>query len=117
MNIKVSLVDVRMFARHGVFEQEQTVGNEFRLDVDVIYPIEGPVDDEGLDGMISYADLYELAVEEMGHPRKLLETVAASIADRAKLRWPFAGAVRVRIEKTNPPISGLDGSAAVEVNA
>ena len=44
---------------------------------------------------------------QMKKTSKLIETVAQSIADEIKKRFPFADKVKVSIKKMNPPIKGI----------
>ncbi len=111
-SITVSLRNCRFFARHGVIEQERQSGNEFEVSISVRYEVSGPNDDE-IENTISYADLYEIAKEEMEHPRRLLETVVRAIADRISKEWSRAKDITVELIKITPPIPGITGSAAV----
>lgn len=111
----VRLEDLRFHSRHGVFEQERTVGNEFRVDLCVSFPSPQNVDDDSLNDMISYVDLFDIVAEEMRTPRKLLETVASSIADRIREKWSFVESGNVKITKINPPIPRMVGMASVEL--
>ena len=111
----IRLRDCRFFAYHGVFDTERRAGNEFVLNLEVSYtPAADAAESDSLDSTISYAELYEIAKEEMAKPRQLLETVAATIARRIAASLPIAERIKVRIAKTTPPISGITGDAEVE---
>ena len=116
MNFEISLNDIRFHARHGVFQQENAVGNEFSVDVSLTIPYNPGVEDDDLDATISYADVYEIIAEEMKRPRKLLEAVAASIAKRFTAKWPEIEKGHITICKSTPPIAGITGNAAVTLN-
>lgn len=109
----ISLRDVHIYARHGVFSQEQTVGNEFILNLTVKYRYPLPEVADELSDTISYADLYEIALQEMQKPSKLLEHVAWRIATDIRRRYPFVISSSISIEKTAPPIPGICGSSSV----
>lgn len=113
MEFEVRLDDVRLFGRHGVFEHETRDGNEFVVNLLVRYESASPPADDSLEGTISYVRLFEITKEEMGNPRRLLETVAASIVRRIKEEFPFALSAECRIAKTVPPIRGFIGEASV----
>lgn len=110
--LRVSLVGVRFYGRHGLFPQEELAGNDFSLDLDADYHPETYND---IDRLISYADLYALAMEEALRPRSLLEEVADAVATRALDRWPQICRIRVALTKQRPPIAGCDGCARVEL--
>lgn len=109
----ISLRDVTMFARIGVFEQERTVGNEFTLNVSVTLDAAG-FEEENLGGSVSYADIYDVAKEIMARPHLLLETVALEIARALQDRFPAITQGCIEIVKKRPPIKGFDGQAGVE---
>ena len=75
-----------------------------------IYPGAGASD--ALDDTISYTHLYRAVKGVMEGPsRYLLEAVAQDIADAILVAFPVS-AVRVRVQKTRPPIrdARLDGA-------
>lgn len=110
---EISLTNLRFYAKHGVWEQENKIGNEFIVTVRIRIPADKMITDDNLDLTISYADLYEIVKEEMEKPRKLLETVAASIAERITSRWSTILSGSVTICKSTPPIAHISGSAEV----
>jgi dihydroneopterin aldolase len=122
--LRVALQDVRFFAYHGFYPEEQVVGNEFFVDVSVWFPYsestsdegEGESKDEDLDRSVNYEILYRVVKEEMEVPRKLLETAAYDIFERLQLNFSNLVRIEVRIRKTNPPFGGDSATALVEVN-
>lgn len=116
MEFEISLNNLRFYANHGVLEEETKLGNEFIVDLSVkLLCIEYPFPDE-LRSTVSYADLYEIVVEEMKQPRKLLENVAYSIVSRIREKYKQVNGGFIRIEKVRPPIPGMIGSASVRLN-
>lgn len=109
----VRLEKCRFFARHGVMTQERTVGNEFEVTVAVDYNA-SIFNGDDISATISYADLYEIAKEEMMKPRNLLESVAVAVADRIEKIAEHILKIRVEIRKITPPIAGIDGSASID---
>lgn len=115
----ITLSQLQFHARHGVFDQEQTVGNDFTVDLTVSIPCKETLSSqtqENLGDTISYADLYEIVKEEMSRPRQLLETVATAIADRIQALWPQVQDGSVTICKTTPPIPGITGAAKITLH-
>lgn len=115
MIFSVQLCRLRFFARHGVFESESKVGNQFIVDFNGEYEVDDNFCSDQLSDTISYADVYELIKAEMDRPSALLEHVAARIIQRARKCWPLFITICVRIEKVRPPICGIDGNAAVSL--
>ena len=85
---KIFLRNVRFHAYHGVLEQEQTVGNDYLVNLTVTYDFSTAMETDELSGTISYADLFELVKEEMAVPSKLLEHVAGRIGKRIFIEYP-----------------------------
>lgn len=116
---EIILEDIRLFARHGVFEHETRDGNEFEVNLSVSYPASDGTstqqssESDNIDSTVSYARLFEIIREEMALPRKLLETVASSIIKRIKTEYPYISAASCKISKIIPPISGFTGRASV----
>lgn len=111
----ISLKDLRFFSTIGLFEQERLIGNEFIVNIDVSFYRSTPVDDNSLDEMISYVDIYNIVNEEMKTGGKLLETVAWRISKRIKNEKPIISYGKITIAKMRPPISGIDGFASVSL--
>ena len=113
---EITLADLAFHAHHGVMPQETKVGNEFIVTVSVRIPCPDNILDDDLDATISYADIHGIVAEEMGKPRQLLETVAASIMMRLKSTWRQILGGTITICKSTPPIEGIIGSARVTLN-
>lgn len=110
---EIALTDLRFYARHGVFEQENRIGNEFLVTVRVRIPAEDNIKEDSLDSTVSYVDMFQIVREEMEKPRKLLETVAASIEKKFRMRWPSIRSGSITICKSTPPIAHISGSSEV----
>jgi dihydroneopterin aldolase len=101
----ISLHGAEFFAYHGWYPEEQKLGNQFIVDIDVDFVAENLKEDY-ISGTINYEQLYEIVEEQMKQTKKLIETVARNIVDDAKKMFPAAKNVRVSIKKLNPPFKG-----------
>lgn len=112
---EIRLENIKMFSHHGVFEHEQHDGNEFQVDLLVRYeaPEGKTLSDDQLENTISYEELWIIIREEMSVARNLLESVAASIAEKIKVTFPDTTLVECRITKLRPPLPGFTGSSSV----
>lgn len=110
---EIKLSDLRFHAYHGVFPQETKVGNEFVVNLAVRFPFHSDILDDNIDRSVSYADIYQIVDSEMKNSKKLLETVAANIADRISRRWPQINSGFITICKSTPPITSITGTAEV----
>lgn len=112
--IGISLDGLRIYARHGVMEQERCVGNLFIVDISLEYPpaLQAAADDD-LSRTINYAELARIIKEQMEIPAELIENVAYRIRKAVVERWPYISSGKIRLVKPTPPIGGfsLDGAS------
>ena len=110
-NSSIFIDNLRLYAHHGVIEQEQLVGAWFIIFVRVHYYILKAMESDNICDAISYAELVDVVKEEMAKPSHLLEHVAGRIANAIFERFPQAKAVSLKLIKENPPM-GVDCSGA-----
>ncbi|MGB3801693.1 MAG: dihydroneopterin aldolase [Lewinella sp.] len=116
MTAKIGLEDVRFHAPHGFFDEEQVMGNEFSIDVEVEAMIVEAAEYDDLGGTVNYATIYYLLQAEMKKPTRLLEALAHRMAGRIMNQFDGVQSVRLKIRKLHPPLGGRVGAAFVEVN-
>lgn len=116
MDFEINLKNLLFYSYHGVMEEERIIGNEYKVNLAVFLHINSDFEKDDLDLTISYVKLFEIVKEEMGKPRKLLETVAYSIAKRIISNFEIVTGGRIEIEKMHPPIPSMLGSASVSLN-
>lgn len=109
----VKLENLEFHAHHGVLPQETKVGNTFVVSVSIKLPFDDKLYDDDLDATVNYATLYEIVRRHMNTPKRLLECVAANIADEIILTWKKISGGEITISKSTPPINGITGSAKV----
>lgn len=112
---KVALNNVRFFAYHGFYPEEQVVGNVFILDIETEFPVQESLEDD-LTHTVNYERLFEIADTQMKQTRKLLETVVQGMLQQIKADFPFVNTIRICLRKMNPPLAGEVGSSMVELN-
>lgn len=113
--LSVTLENACFYSYHGVYEQEQLVGNEFIVSISVEMPLNNSIKYDNLSDTISYVDLYEIANEEMQIKSQLIEHVAYRIVNRIRNRWQYKLNGWVSITKVSPPIENFTGSAKVKI--
>jgi dihydroneopterin aldolase len=109
----VALKDVKCFALHGYYPEEQLIGNHFVVDLETEFTPQG-FDDE-LAQTVNYEDLNSIILEEMKHTQKLLETVLRNIISKVIELYPFVDLVQVSMKKLNPPMPGQIGHSFVKL--
>ena len=111
--LSISIEDVRFYANHGVFEQEQVVGNEFSVSVSIEMPVIKTIENDDLADTISYADIYDVVSFEMKQTSKLIENVAYRILNNIRKKWNEVDKISVKVENLSPPIMSFEGKASV----
>lgn len=109
---KIVLEEMRFYAFHGYFKEENQVGGNFVVDVEIDYPFEGKGDE--LSETVDYTQVYSIVARHMQQPAKLIEYVAGEIKHELQIRFP-AGKFLVRLSKLSPPVGGPIGRTYVEV--
>jgi dihydroneopterin aldolase len=111
---KIALTNVRFFAHHGYYSEEQVLGNEFFLNIECYIDYVGGKEDL-LENTANYETLYQLAKQQMQQPKKLLETVVENILNDIKNKFPYLTEITVNIKKNNPPFGGDTAVAEVSL--
>lgn len=100
----VALKDVKCFALHGYYPEEQVTGTEFLVSVEVTFYPSG--DTEDLQRTVNYEVLNDIIREEMANTKQLLESVVRQILDRVISAYPFVLTAVTGIKKMHPPMPG-----------
>lgn len=110
----VALKDVKCYALHGYYPEEQLTGIYFMVDVVVEFIPFGET--ENLQHTVNYEVLNAIILEEMANTQKMLETVVKQIIDRTITAYPFVLTATVGIRKMNPPMPGEIGHSFVQLS-
>ncbi|WP_410221630.1 dihydroneopterin aldolase [Pedobacter sp.] len=109
----VALKDVKFYAFHGLYPEEQLTGNHFIVDVEVAFEPKGNTED--LERTVNYEVLNQILIEEMRNTQKLLETVVRNMIDKILSTYIFIDAITIGIRKINPPMPGQVGHSFVQL--
>lgn len=110
----VALNDVRCFALHGYYPEEQLTGTEFLVSVEVTFIPSG--DTEDLQRTVNYEVLNTIIREEMASTKQLLESVVKHILDRVISDYPFVLTAVAGIKKMHPPMPGQINHSFVQLS-
>ena len=110
----VALKDIKCFALHGYYTEEQIIGNHFIIDLETEFTPQG-FDDE-LTQTVNYEDLNTIVIAEMKNTQKLLETVLNNIVLKVIELYPFVEHINVSMKKLNPPMPGQIGHSFVKLS-
>lgn len=101
---EITLTGLRVFGRHGVYDEERRVGQDFVVDVTLRLDTRRAAATDDVADTVHYGELAEqIAAIVGGEPVDLLETLAARIADQV-LTADLVDSVRVTVHKPYAPI-------------
>ena len=102
----IRLNTLKIFAFHGVYEEEAKNGNNFEIDLEVEIP-DGMGSSDVILDTLDYAKLYKTVIDICGSRRyHLLEALAVDICTMIFKSFSEPSLVGVKIRKMNPPIGG-----------
>lgn len=111
METYILLENVKLYAYHGVGEQERIVGNHYLINLKIKIDVTKAVESDLLDDTISYAEVFEIVKREMAIPSKLLEHAAGRIIAALRKSFPNIETIELKLSKNNPPM-GADMDCA-----
>jgi dihydroneopterin aldolase len=111
----IRLTGIRVFAYHGVLDEEKTTGQEFVIDVVLHVDLATPGASDDLADTIDYGGLATAISDRVAEERwNLIERVAGRVAELV-LEDGRVAAVEVRVHKPAAPISVPFEDVAVEL--
>jgi 7,8-dihydroneopterin aldolase/epimerase/oxygenase len=108
----IHLHNLRFRSFHGLYEEEQLLGNEYEVNLDVSFtPFEFPVKKIG--DSIDYTALYQLIKKRMAIPTALLETIVSEIVAEIQANYPIVSKISISVKKLYPPVNNFEGAVGV----
>ena len=109
----IRIENMEFYAYHGHFKEEQIVGNQFLVDLEIEADLKQPSQSDDLKDAVNYQRAYELVKQEMDKKSSLLESIARRILERIFEEMDGIEEVRVKVAKMNPPMGGKMDSVSV----
>lgn len=109
----IHLKGLKIYAYHGVLPQENRIGAEYTIDLQLKTDFTQAAQTDKLEGTINYATVFETIKAEMAIPSQLLEHVSYRIAGRLLREFPIEE-VKIAIYKQNPPMGADCRQVGVE---
>ena len=103
---KIILEDLEFYAYHGLFEEEQKIGANYLIDLELSLDFSIAAASDDLVGTVDYGAVYEVVEEEMKKSSKLIEHVAARIVTMLFVSFKKIEHVKIKLTKVKPPIKG-----------
>ncbi|PRP67756.1 dihydroneopterin aldolase [Nonlabens agnitus] len=103
---KIILNNVRVYTNHGCLTEEELIGSEYRVDLEVTTDLTKSSQTDDLNDTVDYVYLNKVIKEEMAVRSKLLEHVAQRIINRIFTDENMVKEIQVKVSKLNPPLGG-----------
>ncbi|RYD55115.1 MAG: dihydroneopterin aldolase [Sphingobacteriales bacterium] len=100
--LTVSLHGIKIAAPHGLYPEEQVLGNKFEVDVDVLL---ATITDSPLP-FVDYTLINSIVAGVFLRPELLLEKFVHQIHTELKQHVPDAIKIKVTVRKLHPPMAG-----------
>lgn len=104
----IRMKNCAFFARHGVLEEEETLGQRFYVDANLSVEPGNPLEDDDISGTVDYGVAFSL-IEEIvtGRRRQLIEALALDVARALCGRFPQIRKAEITVRKPNAPVAGV----------
>lgn len=113
---KIYLNRMEFYGYHGVFPEENKLGQRFAVDVLAETDLSAAGNSDSLEDSVNYGEIYQVCKDIVeGMTFKLVESIAENIAKEMLLKFPKIQSVTVKVIKPDPPIPGHYQSVAVEI--
>ncbi|MFN3613025.1 MAG: dihydroneopterin aldolase [Rubrimonas sp.] len=107
MTDRITLRNLAVFARHGVFPEEAALGQRFTLDVTLRLCLRAAGRTDALRDTVDYGEVVAVVSEAFAVRRKLIEAAADTVAGALIERFPAVASVDVVVRKPGAPIAAI----------
>ncbi|WP_010279308.1 dihydroneopterin aldolase [Paenibacillus senegalensis] len=117
MKDKIVMSGMQFFGYHGVYAEENKLGQRFKVDLELYLPLQPAGQSDELKDTVNYGEVYETVrglVEERTF--QLIETVAEQIAVQVLECYSMVEEVIVRVHKPNPPFKVFFDGVTIEIH-
>jgi dihydroneopterin aldolase len=108
--------DLRLFAHHGVLEEERRLGQRFAVDVTAFLDLRPAGESDDYRKTVGYDAIVETATEVLiGRRFRLIEAAAEAVAQAILSGFPPVERVIVELRKPSAPIDAVFDHVAVRI--
>lgn len=112
----ITLRNCAFFARHGVYSEEEVLGQRFF--VDAVLTVDGGASlaNDDIEGTVDYGKAFK-AIERviMGKRKYLIEALALEVAKSLCRKFKMITSAEITIRKPNAPVQGILDNVEVKV--
>lgn len=114
MNV-IKLNNIRVHANHGCWPEEEKIGGDYRVDVEIKTDFTLAAIGDDLSATVDYVIVKEIVYREMAIRSKLIEAVAYRIRESLMTEIKHVQSAKVIVTKINAPMGGQVESVSVEI--
>ncbi len=113
---KIIIKDLKIFAFHGVHDEEKSNGQQFILDIVVWLDLKKPGVTDNVNDTVSYSEIIR-KVSDVFTAQKydLIEKAAAVVMDAVFCEFPSVAECEILLKKPDAPIKADFSYVAVEI--
>lgn len=113
---KIKLTGLSFYGYHGLFPEENRLGQHFEVDVELFLPLQKAGQTDDMKDSIDYGMVHDIVKEIVeGEPKNLIEAVAEKIASELLGKFPTVNACEIEVIKPHPPIEGHYDAVSVRI--
>lgn len=114
---KILVSNLRLHAHHGVFAEENTLGQKFDIDIECVLDTRSFAAKDDYQSAVCYGSLCQIAEEVSNSgPFALIEKFGHEIAITILKRYKDVISIRVVIRKRSAPVPQIVDHLGVEIN-
>ena len=104
----IRLKNCAFFARHGVHDEEEALGQRFYVDAELTVAPGGALESDAIEGTVDYGIAFAV-IEKLvpGERRFLIEALALAVAKALCARFPQISRAAITVRKPNAPVRGV----------
>jgi dihydroneopterin aldolase len=114
---KIVMTGLQFYGYHGVFPEENAIGQRYQVDVELLLPLDKPGLSDRVEDTVNYAEAYEVIRQIVeGQVFKLIEALAEHIAAALLQTYTSINEIIVRVLKPHPPVKMFFDGVRVEIH-
>lgn len=104
----IRLKNCAFFARHGLHDAEETLGQRFYVDAVLDVEPGRALEDDNIEGTVDYGEAFSV-IEKIitGKRRFLIEALAWEVARALAKKFPQVRRAEITVRKPNAPVRGV----------
>lgn len=104
----IRMKNCAFFARHGVLDEEETLGQRFYVDAELTVDPDRPLEDDSMQSTVDYGVAFQV-IEKIitGQRRFLIEALAQEVGTALAARFPQIKRAEITVRKPNAPVPGV----------